>query len=138
MIDLFYKRFLAKDVAGQFEMLVELSDWQKDLYTNNYTNPDDTLTDEEKSAQAEMKYYDFQLGKYVTHEKFDKSTQYYEYMKIDYWKNEIWISYVTDRDNMQTVIYLVPVEENTYEIRTTKVDAKGKSSQSSVYVNYKK
>ena len=138
MIDLFYKRFLAKDVAGQFEMLVERSDWQKDLYTNNYTNPDDTLTDEEKSAQAEMKYYDFQLGKYVTHEKFDKSTQYYEYMKIDYWKNEIWISYVTDRDNMQTVIYLVPVEENTYEIRTTKVDAKGKSSQSSVYVNYKK
>ncbi len=138
MIDLFYKRFLAKDVAGQFEMLVELSDWQKDLYTNNYTDPDETLTDEEKSAQAETKYYDFQLGKYVTHEKFNTGTEYYEYMKIDYWKKEIWVSYVTESGNTQMVIDLVPVVEDTYEISTTEVDEKGRSKQSKVYVSYKK
>lgn len=138
MIDQFYKMFLKEDVAGQFEILVELSDWQKDLYTNNYTDQDDSLTDEEKSAQAQIKYYDFQLGKYVTHEKYDTSTTYYEYMKIDYWKNEIWISYVTDEKNIQTVIDLIPVTEDTYEISTTEVDKKGKSSQESVFVNYKK
>lgn len=134
----FYKNFLKKEVAGQFEMLVELSDWQKDLCTNNYTNQDDELTDEEKSAQAQTKYYDFQLGKYVTHEKFDTSTKYYEYMKIDYWEKEIWVSYVTDLGNTQMVIDLVPVADGTYKITTTKVDKKGKSKQEEVYVEYKK
>ncbi len=138
MIDGFYKRFLKKEIAGQFELLVELSDWEKDLYTNNYSDQDDSLTDEEKSAQANPKYYDFQLGKYVTHDKFDTSTTYYEYMKIDYWENEIWISYVTDTGNVQTVIDLVPVEEYTYRIRTVTIDNRGKTTQDSVYVNYKK
>lgn len=138
MIDHFYKKFLTKEVAGQFEMLVELSDWQKDLYTNNYSNPDDTLTDEQKSAQAEMKYYDFQLGKYVPHEKFDTSTEYYEYLKIDYWKNEIWVSYVTESGNTQMVINLVPVAPDTYEISTAEIDEKGRNSQEKVYVSYKK
>ncbi len=138
MIDQFYKNFLKKDVPGQFELLMELSDWQKNLYTNNYTGLDDSLTDEEKSAQAETKYYDFQLEKYVPHEKYDTSTTYYEYMKIDYWESEIWVSYVTDSGNIQMVIDLVPVEEDTYEIRTIEVDEKGRSSQESVYVKYKK
>ncbi len=138
MIDSFYKKFLKKEVAGQFEMLVELSEWQKDLYTNNYANADDTLTDEEKSARAQTKYYDFQLGKYVTHEKFDTSTEYYEYMKIDCWKNEIWVSYVTEIGNTQMVIELDPVEEDTYRISVAKIDAKGRSSQDDVYINYKK
>jgi len=138
MIDSFYKRFLKKEVAGQFEMLVELSDWQKDLYTNNYTNEDEGLTDEEKSAQAQTKYYDFQLGKYVTHEKFDTSTEYYEYMKIDYWEDEIWVSYVTELGNTQMVIDMVPVAEDTYKITTAQIGTKGQSKQNEVYINYKK
>lgn len=138
MIDSFYKRFLKKEVAGQFEMLVELSDWQKDLYTNNYAGVDDTLTDEQKSAQAQTKYYDFQLEKYVTHEKFDTSTEYYEYMKIDYWEKEIWVSYVTESGNTQMVIELDPVETDTYKIRVNEVDSKGRSTQDNVYINYKK
>ena len=138
MIDSFYKKFLKKEVAGQFEMLVELSEWQKDLYTNNYANADDTLTDEEKSARAQTKYYDFQLGKYVTHEKFDTSTEYYEYMKIDCWEKEIWVSYVTESGNTQMMIELDPVEADTYRIRVNKVDAKGRSSQDNVYISYKK
>lgn len=138
LIDHFYEKFLKKEIAGQFEMLVELSDWEKDLYTNNYTSLDDSLTDEEKSAQAEMKYYDFQLGKYVTHEKFNTDTEYYEYMKIDYWESEVWISYVTDGDNIQTVINLNPVAEDTYEIRTTVINERGKTTQDNVYVSYKK
>ena len=57
--------FLKKDIPGQFEQLVELSDWEKELYTNNYTNPDESLTDEEKSEKADIMYYDFQLEKHV-------------------------------------------------------------------------
>lgn len=138
MIDLFYKSFLKKDAAGQFEMLIELSDWQKDLYTNNYTNQDENLTDEQRSAQAKTKYYDFQLKKYITHEKFDTSGKYYEYMKIDYRKKEIWISHISDTVDKQTVINLVPIEDNVYEMRTTIIDETGKVSEESLKVTYKK
>ena len=138
MIDLFYKSFLKKDAAGQFEMLVELSDWQKDLYTNNYTGMDDELTDEQKSAQAQTKYYDFQLKKYITHEKFSTDARYYEYMKIDYWEKEIWISYFTDSSSRQTVISLIPSDDNIYEMRTVDVDERGNVSEKTVSVTYKK
>lgn len=138
MIDLFYKSFLKKDAAGQFEMLVELSEWQKDLYTNNYTALDSDMTDKEKMEKVKIKYYDFQLGKYVIQEKFDINVKYYEYMKIDYRENEIWISYISDTEDKQTVINLEPVEDNTYEMRTITVDANGKTAEESVWVNYKK
>ncbi len=138
MIDVFYKRFLKKDVAGQFEMLMELSDWQKDLYTNNYTGLDDSMTEEEKANRTEIKYYDFQLKKYITQEKFSTDTRYYEYMKIDYWEKEIWVSYISDAGDEQTVISLIPTSGNTYEVRKVSVDENGKRSEESVSVKYEK
>ncbi len=138
MIDHFYESFMKKDTAGQFDMLVELSQRQKDLYTNNYSAQDETLTDEERSKQAVTKYYDFQQGKYITQEKFDTNRNVYEYMKIDYWKSEIWITYISNFKDIQTTIDLVPNADGKYEVRTQSETTAGERTEEIIYVNYKK
>ncbi|MBE5881543.1 MAG: hypothetical protein E7289_04465 [Lachnospiraceae bacterium] len=138
MIDHFYKKFLDEDLPGQFQMMMELSEKERSLYTNDYTNLDESLTDEEKSEQAEIKYYDFQLGKYVTHDKFDTNRSAYEYMKIDYREDEVWIRYFSPAENIQMTINLNPVEENKYEIITISVSQSGSQNEKRDYISYKK
>lgn len=138
MTDIFYKRFIKKDVTGQFEMLIDMPDWQKNLYTNNYSDLDDALSDDAKAKQVEIKYYDFQLKKYVKQDMFDTQRKYYKYMKIDCWKDEIWVSYISNEGNRQMVISLTPVGRNKYRVSTVEVDTNGNTSEKTLSVSYKK
>lgn len=138
MITHFYQKFIEKELPGRFEMLVELSEKEREIYTNDYTNQDASLTDEEKAEQAEIKYYDFQLKKYVTHDKFNTDRAAYEYMKIDYRKDEIWVRHFSAQKNVQVTINLIPVESNKYEIVTVTTDKYGNQEEKRDYIQYKK
>nr|MBQ8252211.1 protein kinase [Lachnospiraceae bacterium] len=138
LVNRFYKTFTKADVAKQYTMLADMSGFERSLYTNNYVDVDDTLSDEEKSEQAEIKYYDFQLEKCVTQDKFDVSSTCYEYIKIDYHKDEVWINYMTELGNELTTMKLVPNMDGKYEVKTTKIDRYGKVEEEIVYVKYTK
>lgn len=138
LIDGFYKKFNSRDMEGRFELLMEMSSWERSLYTNDYTDVDETLTEEERAGQANIKYYDFQLEKYVSHEKFDTDRNYYEYMRIDYRDEVIWINYLSDSKSVRTIISRVPNREDKYEIKTVTMDKKGNEQEDIIYMNYKK
>lgn len=138
LINSFYRRFSEADTAKQFVMVAGMSKTERDLYTNNYVDVDRTLSDEENSEQMEIKYYDFQLEKYITNEKFDTTTTYYEYMKIDYRQDEVWVNYISDAKNVQTTMKMVPNRDGKYEVKTISVDKYGKSEEEVIYVNYTK
>ncbi len=138
LINRFYQKFSEADMAKQFVMVAGMSKTERDLYTNNYVDVDRTLSDEENSEQMEIKYYDFQLEKYITNEKFDTTKTYYEYMKIDYRQNEVWVNYISDMKNVQTTMKLVPNRDGKYEVKTISVDKYGESEEEIIYVNYTK
>ena len=137
MTEHFYKKLIEKDTAGRFEMLMELSDSELDMYTNNYRNQDKSLTDEQRSAKAVTKYYDFQLEKYVTQEKFNTDRNYYEYMKIDCWDKEIWVTYISDWERVQTIYSVVPEDNGQYRITTIEADGNGVVKEDICYIVYK-
>lgn len=137
LVDHFYQTYMKKDLTGQFEMLIEMSDFEKNLYTDNHTGQDADLSDEEKAKQILPRYYDMQLGKYVLYEDF-KDRTYYEYVKIDYWENKVWVSHVTDYKNDQIMISLVPEKGNTYRVDIVSGDRSGAQKEETLYIKYKK
>lgn len=137
LVDHFYQKYMKKDLTEQFEMLMDMSDYEKNLYTDNHTGVDDSLTDEQKAQKMLPRYYDVQLGKYVSYNEFS-DRDYYEYVKIDYWENQIWVSHVTEFENDQILISLIPENDASYRVDVISTDKSGKRQEETVYIKYKK
>lgn len=133
LINRFYDKFNEASLYHQCVMLDDMSERERRLYTNDYTDMDASLTDEEKSEMVVTKYYDFQLDKYVTQEKFDTSKELYEYLRIDYRKDEVWINYQKEGESIHMTISMEPLDDGSYEVRKSTVDAKGITKNETVY-----
>ena len=138
LINRFYHKFTEADTKQQFAMLMELSDLERSLYSNDYVSVPEGLSDEEKSARFVTKYYDFVQSKYVTQEKFDVSGTRYEYMKIDYFREEVWVNYMSDSEKVQITMKLVPGQDGNYTVITSKTDAFGNRTEETEYFKYRK
>lgn len=132
-INRFYEKFNEASLYSQCVMLSEMDERQRKLYTNDYKDLDSALTDEEKAEEIVTKYYDFQLDKYVTYEKFDTSRQYYEYLRIDYRSEEVWINYLTENETVHMTIYMEPLSDGSYEVQKETVDEKGNIKNETIY-----
>lgn len=133
LINRFYDKFNEASLYTRCTMLKDMSERERKLYTNDYTQKSEELTDEEKSETADTKYYDFQLDKYVTYEKFDTSREYYEYLRIDYRSEEVWINYLTELESVHMTIRMEPLADGSYEVHSETIDKKGNMKVETIY-----
>lgn len=124
-INHFYKKFLNASAYEQCEMLASLDRHEREIYTNDYYDMDTSLSDEERSEVFVAKYYDFQLKKYVTHDKIDQNRPYYEYLKIDYRNKKAYVTYLSNDEVWQEEIYLEKQADGSYYVSRSASDEDG-------------
>ncbi len=127
-INHFYHKYLDADGYKQCEMLANMKEKQRQLYTNDYLDMDKNQSDESLSENFQAKYYDFQIKKYVSYNKVDQTKPYYEYMKIDYRKGHVIVTYLSYNQNWQQDISLTKTAEGYYEVSESKTDEAGNVS----------
>ena len=132
-INRFYRTFNEATLYEQCEMLADLSEKERNLYTNDYVDMDASMTDEQRSKALVAKYYDFQLTKYVTAAKMDRDQQYYQYMRIDLRTNKAMIVYLTDTGSSTEEINLKKISDGSYQVSVITLDDGGNDVQEIVY-----
>ncbi len=125
-INRFYKQFVKASTYEQCDMLASLSRHEREIFTNDYYDMDASLSDEQRSEAFVAKYYDFQLKKYVTHEKINQNRPYYEYLKIDYRDKRAYVTYLSNEQSWQEEIYLEKQSDGSYTVDRSESKKDGK------------
>lgn len=126
-INRFYKKFIAADMNGQCSMLLGMDRSARETYTNDYYDMDASKDEEMLSESFMAKYYDFQLKRYVTAEEMNTDRPLYEYLKIDYRKTHVIVTYLSNENNWTNDITIAGGIDGSHKVVHTISDKNGAS-----------
>ncbi len=130
----FYNKLITATQYEQCRMLTDLSAKERAWYTNDYTQVNNELTDEEKSERSRTRYFDALTDKLVSVDEYNARGTVYEYVQVDYRENEVWMNYMTESQTLHMAIKIPALSNGSYEVFVQTSDKKGETSKETIYV----
>lgn len=130
----FYEHLLKAQVEEQINILLSMDQKQRKTLTNDYLDMDKNLSDEELSEQFEAKYYDLIVGRTISHKELNQRKKIYDYIRIDYRKNEIWMTHMGKDVYEQKIFSRKARYDGTYEVSYTYQDESGNMQKEILFV----
>lgn len=124
-INHFYRQFVKADINEQCILVLEMDKSARQTYTNDYYDMDQSKDDETLSNSFQAKYYDFQLKRYVTADEVDTDRPLYEYLKIDYRRTHVIVTYMSNKENWTNDISLTREYDGSYKVERFVTDENG-------------
>ncbi|MBR6316742.1 MAG: hypothetical protein IKR58_07060 [Lachnospiraceae bacterium] len=127
-INHFYRKFNQATDYEKCQMLMKLDQKDRELFTNDYMDLPDDLTDEERMEMLDIKFFDFTLNHYVGVSQVDTKRDQYEYMKIDYMLGQGWVTYISNDVSRREEMSLTPEADGSYRVEISETDKTGKQT----------
>ena len=120
----FYKKFAKSSLYEQCEMLKWLGKDKREKYTNDFSQVDE-------ADEIEIVYFDMKKKKLVGREEFSNRGKLYEFIEINYRKDNFVIFIFHDREETKTITVDLNNLGEAYEV-TEQVEHVGKATTSRV------
>lgn len=130
----FYEKLLAATEEEQCRTLLSLNKADREKYTNDYYDMNSSISDEEQSQQFEAKYYDLIIGRNISQKELNQKDKVYDYIRLDYRKNEIWLTHITNEETKQTVFQISKQIDGTHAVSVSTTTKDGKSETENLFV----